>query len=282
MCGEHVLQKTSLLERIRSHPAFRRVGRNHHCSSFIHVRRHTPVSSCRFFRMRASRILRLSGASLVELSRPQSQPIHPTGAIPKRSRFPSLGIGSSLCSNSSCRSVSRDGFPPCNTVRHFIPPSVSVSATGTPPSAVATPVAALEPVPSSLPLGVASSSSTTVLSAPDDDGFTTVSSKRRRTRTAQATMVGVSSPQPAFSEQKFPAFRIPIQDGFQTSYDAMATLEEDCSTLVMKCLPRKDGSSVILPKPTETFQHLQDVAVNCSTTRINWFSLTPISTPRVA
>ena len=88
-------------------------------------------------------------------------------------------------------------------------------------------------------------------------------------------MIGISSPQPASSEQEFPAFRIPVQDGFQTSYDAVVALEEDCTTLVMRCLPGKDGSSVILPKSTETFQHLQDVAVNCSITRIKLVQLDP-------
>ena len=234
------------------------------------------MSSCRFFGMRVSRIPRLSGTSLVGFSRPQLQPMHPTDTIPKRSKPPSLpGSGSYLSSDSLTGSASRGGFPPCKTARRFTPPSVSVSAMAiyTPPSAVATPASALDPAPSSLPLGVASSSSTTVLSAPEDDGFTTVSSKRRRARTVQATMVGVSSPQPAFSEQEFPAFRIPVQDDFQTSYDAVAALDEVCPTLVMRCLPRKDGSSVILPKSTDTFQHLQDVAVNCSTTRIKLVQL---------
>ena len=55
----------------------------------------------------------------------------------------------------------------------------------------------------------------------------------------------------------------------------MAALEEGCPTLMMKCLPGKDGSSVILPKSTETFKHLQDVAVNCSTTRVKLVQLDP-------
>ena len=41
----------------------------------------------------------------------------------------------------------------------------------------------------------------------------------------------------------------------------------------MRCLPGKDGSFVILPKSTEIFQHLQDVAVNCSTTRVKLIQL---------
>ena len=264
-----------------SHPTFRLVGRSHHCSSFTHVRRHTPMSSCHFYGMRASRIPRLSGTSLLGLSRPQSQPIHPTGAISKRPRLPSSGSGSSLGSDSSSRSVSRGGFLPCKTARHFTQPFVSGSATATPPSAVAMPTADLEPATSALLLDVVSSSSTTALSAPDDDSFTTVSNKRRCTRTAQATMIGVSSPQPASSEQEFPAFRVPVQDGLQTFYNAVTALEEDCPSLVMRCLPRKDGSSVILPKSTETFQHLQDVAVNCSTTRVKLVQLDPhINTTR--
>ena len=81
-------------------------------------------------------------------------------------------------------------------------------------------------------------------------------------------MVGVSSPQPTSSQQELPLFRVLIQDGFQTSYDAVAALEESFPTLVIRCLPGKVASSVILPKSTETFQHLQDVAVNRSTTMV--------------
>ena len=51
---------------------------------------------------------------------------------------------------------------------------------------------------------VASSSFITDLSTPDDDG--TESNKQRRTRTAQATMVGVSPPQPAPFEQVFSVY----------------------------------------------------------------------------
>ena len=43
----------------------------------------------------------------------------------------------------------------------------------------------------------------------------------------------------------------------------------------MKCLAGKDGSSVIFPKSTEIFQHLQDVAANCSTTRVKLVQLDP-------
>ena len=123
-----------------SHPAFRLVGRSH-CSSFIHVGRHACVLP--LFGIRASRIPRLSGQSLVGLSRPQPQPIHATGAIPKRPRLPSPGSGSSLGSDSSSGSASRDGFPPCKTVRHFTQPSVSASATATTLSTVATTAALL-------------------------------------------------------------------------------------------------------------------------------------------
>ena len=91
-------------------------------------------------------------------------------------------------------------------------------------------------------------------------------------------MVGVSFPQSASSEQEIPAFRVPLQDGFQASYNTVVVFVEDYPTLVMRFLPRKDSSSVILFKSTETFQHLQDVAVNCSTTRVK---LTLIATPRV-
>ena len=53
----------------------------------------------------------------------------------------------------------------------------------------------------------------------------------------------------------------------------MAALEEDCLTL-----PGKDGSFVILPKSTETFQ---DVAVNRSITRVKLVQLDPqINTTR--
>ena len=57
------------------------------------------------------------------------------------------------------------------------------------------------------------------------------------------------------------------------SYDAVAALEENCTALKMKCLAGKDGNSVILPKFAETFQYLQDVAVNCSTTRVKLIQL---------
>ena len=157
---------------------------------------------------------------------PQSQPMQPTGAIPKRPRLTSSpSSGSSLGSELSSRTTSRGGFPLCKTTRHFNPPSIFASA-------VATTAAALKSTPSALPLGIASSSFPTALSVPDDDGFTTVSSKRRLTRTAQATTVGGKG---------------------------------------------KDGSSVILPKSTETFQHLQDVAVNCSTIKVKPIQLDPHS-----
>ena len=109
-----------------SHPAFRQVGRSHHCSSFTHIRRHTPVTSCHFFGMRDSRIPRLSRVSFVGLFCPQSQPMHPTGAIPERPRLPSPGSRSSLCFHSVSQSASQGGFPPCKIARHFTPPSVSV------------------------------------------------------------------------------------------------------------------------------------------------------------
>ena len=102
---------------------------------------------------------------------------------------------------------------------------------------------------------------------------TTVSNKRRRIRTVQAIMIGVSSLQSASSEQELPAFRVPVQDGFQTSYNPVAALEEDYPTLVMRYLPGKDDSSVIFSKFTETFQHQQDVGVNCSTTRVKLVQL---------
>ena len=66
-------------------------------------------------------------------------------------------------------------------------------------------------------------------------------------------MVGVSSAQPASSDQEFPAFRVSVKDGFQTSYDVVVVLEKGCPTLVMRCLPGKNASSVILSKSTETF-----------------------------
>ena len=135
------------------HPAFRLVGRSHHCSCFTHIRRHTSVS-CHFWGMRASRIPCLSGASLAGLSRPQLQPIHPTGAIPNRLRLLLPGSESSLGSDLLSRSASWGGFPSCKITRYFNPPSASGSTTATPPSAVAMPAAALEPAPRALALGV--------------------------------------------------------------------------------------------------------------------------------
>ena len=44
-------------------------------------------------------------------------------------------------------------------------------------------------------------------------------------------MVGVSSPQPASSEQEFPAIRVSIQDGFQTSYDVVASIYKNTTTI---------------------------------------------------
>ena len=143
---------------------------------------------------------------------------------------PALPCLSTDWTGGSC-SASQCGFPHCKTGRHITLSSVFVSGTATPSSAVVTPAASLEPAPSTLPLCVSSSSSTTVLSASGHDGFTTVLNKGRHTSTAQPNRVSVSSPQPISLDQELPVFWVHVQDGFQTSYNAVCPLK----SIVLLC-----------------------------------------------
>lgn len=70
--------------------------------------------------------------------------------------------------------------------------------------------------------------------------------------------VGVSRPPPTVS--KFPAFRVPHQGAFPTSYDAVAALEQKHPALQMRNVPGRDGSSVLLPLSQETYEVLHVLA----------------------
>ena len=73
--------------------------------------------------------------------------------------------------------------------------------------------------------------------------------------------VGVARPQPL--PNAYPAFRIPAQEGYATSYDAAAALEEEHSHLNMKNVIGPDGSSVLFPKNEYTYLTL-DALTSCS------------------
>ncbi|XP_045116126.1 uncharacterized protein LOC123507382 [Portunus trituberculatus] len=70
--------------------------------------------------------------------------------------------------------------------------------------------------------------------------------------------VGVSRAQR--SQANFPAFRVPAQEGFGTSYDAVAALEEEYSHLHMQNIIGRDGSTVLLPQDEDTYNTLHTIA----------------------
>ncbi|MPC40424.1 RNA-directed DNA polymerase from mobile element jockey [Portunus trituberculatus] len=112
-----------------------------------------------------------------------------------------------------------------------------------------------------------------------DDGFTLVTrTKRDRRRPpvpaqgnapssanrpshpfrASRPSVGVSRVQR--SHAAFPAFRVPTQEGFGTSYDSVAALEEEHSHLHMQNVIWRDGDTVLLPQDEDTYNTLHAVA----------------------
>jgi len=66
--------------------------------------------------------------------------------------------------------------------------------------------------------------------------------------------VGVARPPPISSA--LPAFRIPPQEGYQTSYDAVAELERLHPALHMRNLAGRDNSCVVVPLDEATHQQL--------------------------
>lgn len=58
----------------------------------------------------------------------------------------------------------------------------------------------------------------------------------------------------------FPAFLVPIQEGFTTSYDAVAVLEEEHPTPRVRNVIGKDESSVLLPQDEATYEILNVIA----------------------
>lgn len=116
-----------------------------------------------------------------------------------------------------------------------------------------------------------------------DDGYTVVQNKRSRQRSnlsASATPTGSGNDthplsrntpllRPAVSvarqeppPSEFPAFRVPEQEGFPTSYDAVAALETEFPQLRMRNIIGKDGSTVLLPTTEESFQTLAGLAAD--------------------
>lgn len=114
----------------------------------------------------------------------------------------------------------------------------------------------------------------------NDDGFTTVQSRKTRSRPSQLgngpplerrptaprqaphPSVSVARPPPLLSP--FPAFRVMPQEGFQTSYDAVAYLEDIVQGLKVRNLIGKDGSSVLVPLDESTFNTLNSMASDTS------------------
>ena len=72
--------------------------------------------------------------------------------------------------------------------------------------------------------------------------------------------MGVARPRPV--PCVFPAFRVPAQEGFGTSYDAVAALEMEHPHLQMRNVIGRDGSSVLLPQNAETLATLDSLAAD--------------------
>ena len=147
-------------------------------------------------------------------------------------------------------------------------------ASSSPLSASSTPVASLT---SLLPEDVhdlppASTSISIDPLSDDNDGFTLVT-KGKKSRSRKITeasgkrhtseqlanpaprttkpAVGVAHPQPL--PNAYPAFRVPAQEGYATSYDAVTALEEEYSHLNLKNVIGRDDSSVLLSKDEYTY-----------------------------
>lgn len=70
----------------------------------------------------------------------------------------------------------------------------------------------------------------------------------------------MTSPPPGVSD--FTAFRVLEQDGYKTSYDAVARLEELHRDLVMRNTVGRNGSSVLLPTTASTYEILDALTSN--------------------
>lgn len=125
----------------------------------------------------------------------------------------------------------------------------------------------------------------------NDDGFIEVRSRPRRRARVQENMslpVRRSSPPPVRRaarpsvnvsrpprvDSDFPAFRVPEQEGYATSYDAVATLEQYHPDLRMKNIVGRDGSSVLLPLDEGTYNKLDSLA-NDQAALVKILKLTP-------
>lgn len=171
--------------------------------------------------------------------------------------------------------------------RSPVPPSTSTHSAAVsrpPPAAVSKPGPSGVVTPSASPAAVASTTSSehrqlAAAPLPDvgDDGFVEVLSRGRRrnraqdaaplpahrpspppVRRASRTSVSVSRPPPVPSD--FPAFRVPVQEGFATSYDAVANLEDLHPEIRMRNIPGRDGSSVLVPLTEESYNILDGLA----------------------
>lgn len=106
-------------------------------------------------------------------------------------------------------------------------------------------------------------------SAPfDTEGFSLVNRRRKRqpprptprTQPLSRPMVSVAPPPPTTTN--FPAFRIPAQPEFPTSYDAVAALEDEEPQLKTRNVIGKDGSSVLVPLDESSFAILEAMAAD--------------------
>lgn len=98
-----------------------------------------------------------------------------------------------------------------------------------------------------------------------DDGYTEVTNKRKAKPAAspppqQRASVTVAPHPPTHSS--YAAFRVPAQPGFESSYDAVASLEDSITDLKTKNVIGKDGSSVLIPLDAASFKILDNLATD--------------------
>lgn len=124
----------------------------------------------------------------------------------------------------------------------------------------------------------------------NDDGFTVVQSRKTHSRPSQlgngsalesrptplrqAFLPSVSVARPPPPHSPFPAFRVMPQEGFPTSYDAVAFLEDSVQGLTMRNLVGKDGSSVLVPLDEKTYNTL-NIMVTDNTSRVTLIKIDP-------
>ena len=138
-------------------------------------------------------------------------------------------------------------------------------------TAVDTVVTAAAAGPTAIPPSDDASGSSTTSPSPStcdatDDGFTVVGKKNTgngshpATRTSPLSRPSVSVAPPPRLESQFPAFRVPAQEGFPCSYDAVAALENGEPHLNTKNTIGRDGSSILLPLDAQSFHTLEAIA----------------------